>query len=252
MGSDDDGGGGLGGGGNDDLRTSLLRLSTSSIDGLPRSKRNVILDSVIQLVALSSSSNSSDNGSSDNDNVVDGGGDNKGGEYHRRTLAQFATQSSSLSNYCCSTHASRRMCTILQTAIIASCVNNDERDTLQTLCLGLCQLLAKDNHAALLDEVVVKFSKQQQDGLSKVFLTLAQDDHQCSTNNFGPSIIFTALSLAAATTTKDDDGIKSTLMELFLTSSSLTSSSTKTSSTSATTTTFPQPNQIIMAKYALS
>ncbi|KAL7456767.1 hypothetical protein ACHAWC_008242 [Mediolabrus comicus] len=146
------------------------------------------------------------------------------------------------------------MCTILQTAIIASCVNDDERDTLQTLCLGLCQLLAKDNHAALLDEVIVKFSNQQHDGLSKVFLTLAQDDHQCSTtnNNFGPSIIFTALSLVAATTTtKDDDGIKSTLMELFLTSSSLTSSSTKTSS-ATTTTTFPQPNQIIMAKYALS
>ena len=38
----------------DKLRQSLLRLSTSSVDGLPRSKRNDILNSVIQLSCSSS------------------------------------------------------------------------------------------------------------------------------------------------------------------------------------------------------
>ncbi|KAL7446874.1 hypothetical protein ACHAXM_011445 [Skeletonema potamos] len=144
------------------------------------------------------------------------------------------------------------MCTIIQSAITVSYVNN-EKETLQSLCLGLCQLLARDNHVALLDEAIVNFVKQQQveqqeggsTSLSHVFLTLAQDQSSIANNN--ASIIFSALSLAAGTAPPpEDEDINATLMELFLASSSLTSSSsTKTPS-------FPQPNQIIMAKHALS
>jgi len=223
------------GGDSDELRQSLLRLSTSSVDGLPRSKRNVILNSVIQLVALPSSKPDGD----DDD-------DNEDGAECRSVLADFATTSSSLPNYCCSIHSARRMSTIIQSAIIASYVNN-ETETLKALCLGLCQLLARDNHVALLDEAVVNFNKQQpQSSLSQAFLTLAQD--QSSIANTNTSIIFSALSLAAGTASQqhDDDNIQSTLMELFMTLSSLTSSTTKT------TPSFPQPNQIIMAKHALS
>lgn len=211
--------------GGDDLRQSLLRLSLSSVDGLPRSKRNVILNSVIQLVALPSADD--DNG--------------EGGAECRSILAEFVTSSSSLPNYCCSIHSSRRMSIIIQSAIIASHVNNED-DTLKALCLGLCQLLARDNHVVLLDEAILNFNKQQQvEGssttLSRAFLTLAQDQSNNST-----SIIFSALSLAAGTTQQQEEDIQSTLREVFMTSSSLTS---KTPS-------FPQPNQILMAKHALS
>lgn len=237
--SDDDGGVS----GSDELRTSLLRLSTSSIDGLPRSKRNDILNSVIQLVTLPSSSKP------DNDDNDEG----EEGRECRSVLAEFATTSSSLPNYCCSIHSTRRMCTILQSAITTSHVN-DEQDTLQLLCLGLCQLLARDNHVALLDETIVNFNKQQQvvegssssSSLSQVFLTLAQTQSSSTVNNNNASIIFSALSLAAGTAPPEEEDIQTTLMELFLTSSSLTSSTTKT------TPSFPQPNQIIMSKHALS
>ena len=218
-----------------ELRQSLLRLSTSSVDGLPRSKRNDILDSVIQLVALPSSKSDDD---------ADGGAE------CRSILAAFAVKSSSLPSYCCSIHSARRMSTIIQSAIIASLVNN-EKDTLKALCLGLCQLFARDNQVALLDEAVVNLNKQQsqqqevdRSSLSHAFLTLAQDQSSIANNN-NSSIIFSALSLAAGTVQEDD--IQSTVMDLFLASSSLTSSSTK-----ATTPSFPQPNQILMAKHALS
>lgn len=233
-----------GSGDSDELRTSLLRLSNSSVDGLPRSKRNVILNSVIQLVTLPSSKPDNDNNSDDDD-------DNEGVEF-RSVLAEFATASSSLPNYCCTIHSSRRMSTIIQSAIIASHMNN-EKDTLHSLCLGLCQLLAKDNLVALLDGAIANFSRQQPQqqveggsSLSHAFLTVAQDQQSSIANN-NASIIFSALSLSAGTAAplQEDEDIKATVMELLLTSSSLTSSSAKTPS-------FPQPNQIIMAKHALS
>ena len=209
----------------DGLHKSLQRLSTSSVDSQPRSKRNALLNSVIQLVSL-----------------VDGGDD---GKECRSVLAEFATASSSLPNYCRSIHSSRRMSIIIQNAIIASCVNNEE-DSLKTLCLGLCQLLARDSQVVLLDEAVVHLSKQKSlqqietSSLSKVFVTLAQE--QSTDNN--ASIVFPALSLAAGTSSSQAEDMESTLMELFLSSSSLASSN-KTPS-------FPQPNEIKMAKYVLS